>query len=223
MKSIFLTLRRLALATLGGVILAVPAFAAQIDCPLSQVRREITTQLPSGWWNTPMVSRLSDTRVIQIAGRPALQCIYGAAGSIQRNSPNGQTCSANARGFTCVSAAPRTYSTGSLHIPQTWAADLDRGVVGQGGEDIWFQAETASLLYLKPRNGAKIGVGDRSNRGFEGCRNARMSNARVSLRDIPVGSYVCMRSSEGRISQFRVNAVTGGSPKTLSIGYITWR
>lgn len=223
MKSVFPSLRRLALAALGSAILAGPALAAQIDCPLSQVRREITTQLPNGWWNTPMVSRLSDTRVIQISGRPALQCIYGAAGRIQRNAPNGQTCTASALGFICVSASPGTYSTGTLHIPQTWAADIDRGAVGQDGADIWFQAETASLLYLVPRNGAKIGVGARSARGFEGCRSARMSNARVSLRDIPVGSYVCMRTSEGRISQFRVNAVTGGSPKKLSIGYTTWR
>jgi hypothetical protein len=102
MKFILPSLRRLALATLGCTILAGPALAAQIDCPLSQVRREITTQLPNGWWNTPMVSRLSDTRVIQIAGRPALQCVYGTAGRIQRNAPDGQTCTVNARGFTCV-------------------------------------------------------------------------------------------------------------------------
>jgi hypothetical protein len=50
-----------------------------------------------------------------------------------------------------------------------------------------------------------------------------MSANRVSLRDIPVGSYVCVKTNEGRISQFRVNGISSGSPKTLSLGYTTWQ
>lgn len=118
---------------------------------------------------------------------------------------------------------PVTYSTGPLVIPQTWLADLDEGHVDSTGADIWIEAETASLLYVTPRNGAKIAVGDRSNRGFDGCSAASFSSARVSLADIPVGSYVCAKTNEGRISQFRVNAISGISPKNLSLGYTTWQ
>jgi hypothetical protein len=38
-----------------------------------------------------------------------------------------------------------------------------------------------------------------------------------------VGSYVCVRTNEGRISQFRINAISSGSPRTLSLGYTTWQ
>lgn len=40
---------------------------------------------------------------------------------------------------------------------------------------------------------------------------------------MPVGPYVRVRTNEGRISQFRVNAVSGGPPKTLKLGYTTWQ
>ncbi|WP_169576951.1 hypothetical protein [Sediminimonas qiaohouensis] len=202
------------------------ASAERIECPQSKIRREVTTALPSGWWNTPIVNSLTDVRVITIGGKKALQCLYGPAGSIQRYAPEGATCSTSGGAFECetASAGPQTFTTSALDIPQTYTADLDRGSVGAGNAaDIWFQAETADLLYVAPRNGARLGVGDRSNRGYAGCSSARFTRDRVSLRDIPVGSYICVRTNEGRISQFRVNGVTGGSPKTLKIGYTTWR
>lgn len=215
-----------ALALTGLAALSGPALAERINCPHDQVRREITTPLPSGWWNTPIVSRLSETRVITVGGRRALQCVYANSGSIQRYAPEGANCRAVSGGFECDTApsGPSTFSSKALNIPQTYTADLDRGSVGAGaGADIWFQAETAELLYITPRNGARLGVGNRANRGYAGCSAARFSTDRVSLRDIPVGSYVCVRTNEGRISQFRVNAISGGSPRTLSIGFTTWR
>ena len=48
------------LAGVGVVALALSAPAAasavEINCPVNQVRREITTPLPGGWWNTPIVN-----------------------------------------------------------------------------------------------------------------------------------------------------------------------
>jgi hypothetical protein len=224
-------------AGVAGVItaLAGQAAAATIDCPATQVRREITTPLPGGWWNTPIVDRLSDTRVVNIGGRPALQCVYGQAGSVQRNAPVGETCTATPRGFVCRPLRPpvpppppprpaETFSTGPVSLPQTYLVNLDNGNVTSGPQaDLWFQAETATRLFLAPQNGAMIAVGDRSNRGFAGCSRAAFSSARVPLAAVPVGSYVCVRTNQGRISQFRVNGISGGPVKTLQLGYTTWR
>ena len=209
----------------AAAIIAGATGAASADfirCPLDQARRTITNPLPSGWWTTPIVNHLSETKVQNIGGKPALLCIYGASGSVQREAPRGQTCRAVRGGFDC-GGGPRPAASGRLDIPQTYMFDLDRGAVTQAGADFWFQAETRTLLYLVPRNGARIGVGNRSNRGAAGCAAARMTTERVSLSDLPVGSYVCARTNEGRISQFRINAISPGSPKTLSIGFTTWR
>ncbi len=90
---------RWAAALLFGLTASVQA--ATIQCPLPDARRTITNPLPEGWWTTPIVNRLSDTRVADIGGEQALICEYGNSGSIQRRAPSGQTCRAADRGFTC--------------------------------------------------------------------------------------------------------------------------
>lgn len=216
-----------AIALACAVGFSASAQADSIRCPLDQIRREVTTPLPNGWWNTPMVFSLQETRIVTLNdGRKALQCDYGPSGSIQRYAPDGADCRATSGGFECrisASGGAATHSTGPIELNQTYTVDLDTGRVGRDGADLWFQAETRDLLYLTPIGGAKIGVGNRSNRGRDGCASARMSTNRVSLRDVPVGSYVCMMTGEGRISQFRLNDVSRGSPKQLSLGYTTWR
>lgn len=206
-----------------------------IRCPLSQATRNITDRLPRGWWTTPIANRLSGTRVQRIGGRPALMCLYGNSGSIQRDAPAGQTCTATRGGFRCVSGSPRprrdsgrnsgrdAVASGTITVRQTHMFDLDRGREQTRGADVWFQAESRSLLYLMPQNNARIAVGNRRNRGFEGCSRARFSRNRVSLRDLPVGSYVCAKTNEGRISQFRVEAISRSAPKTLRLRFTTWR
>ncbi|MEP0519299.1 MAG: hypothetical protein ABJO09_08895 [Hyphomicrobiales bacterium] len=204
---------------------AAEAAVQSISCPVEKIRRTVTTALPDGWWHTPIVNTLQSTKIVRIGGKNALQCNYGSAGKIQRYAPTNARCQAIASGFRCevrVAAGPQTFSTGEVNIPQTYSVDLDRGRLTGAGADIWFRAETRDLLYFSPRNGARIGVGNRSNRGFRGCSTARYTTERVSLRDIPVGSYVCVKTDKGRISQFRVNRVAG-SPKTVTIGYTTWK
>jgi hypothetical protein len=94
----------LAAAGLATVLTAgaTAAQAFEIACPLPQIRREVVTPLPPGWWQTPIINNLMDTEVINIGGNPALQCRYGAAGSIQRQAPPGMNCSAHPGGFSCL-------------------------------------------------------------------------------------------------------------------------
>jgi hypothetical protein len=198
----------------------------RVECPLDDARRTITNPLPDEWWTTPTVNKLSATRVQEIGGRRALMCVYGSSGSIQRYEPEGYTCTAVTDGFNCRRGAapsnPGTYATGQVELRQTYLVDLDEGRAARPGADLWFEAETRENLYLTPQNGAEIWVGDRSNRNYEGCVRGSFSASRVPLSAVPVGSYVCVRTDQGRISQFRMNAISPGSPKTLTLGYTTW-
>jgi hypothetical protein len=114
---------------------------------------------------------------------------------------------------------PETFSTGPIDLQQTFTANLDNGNVGGGGTDIWYQAVTAVEKYITPQNGARIALGDGTNRGYAGCAAETFSNASVPLADMPVGTYVCVRTNQGRISQFRVNGFVG---TTMKLGYTTW-
>ncbi|MFQ5437761.1 MAG: hypothetical protein ACE5DK_02910 [Paracoccaceae bacterium] len=119
--------------------------------------------------------------------------------------------------------APVTFSTGPLVLKQTYSANFDNGTISTPGSDLWFQAVNPTHRYLKPRNGAKMAVGNRSNRGYYGCASAHYSAHRVNINALPVGSYVCMKTNAGRISQFRVNAIWGGAVKKMKLGYTTWQ
>lgn len=114
---------------------------------------------------------------------------------------------------------PGTYTTGPIDLPQTYTANLDNGNVGGSGTDIWYQAVTNSEKYITPEPGAAIALGDGSNRGYEGCSVADFSSDRVALEDMPVGTYVCVKTNQGRISQFRVNGFVG---TTMKLGYTTF-
>ncbi|MBW6507650.1 MAG: SH3 domain-containing protein [Rhodobacteraceae bacterium] len=114
---------------------------------------------------------------------------------------------------------PVTHSSGLIDLNQTFTANLDNGSIGGAGADIWYHAVTATQKYIAPRNGAQLALGDGSNRGYAGCRVASFSAAEIPLGAIPVGTYVCVKTSEGRTSQFRLNGYAG---TTMKLGYTTW-
>ncbi len=115
---------------------------------------------------------------------------------------------------------PKTYSTGGIDWKQTWLIDLDNGTQASSpGNDLWYEAVTDTEKYITPKNGAKISIGDFGQHGFDGCSAATYTSAKLALDDAPVGSYICVKTNEGRISEFRVNGFAG---TTMKIGYTTW-
>jgi hypothetical protein len=122
---------------------------------------------------------------------------------------------------------PGPYSSGSLDIPQTYVVDLDRGVVLDSnhlaGGDIWFEAATATARYFSPYGGGSLSapMGTLAP-GLSGCQSANYSTNRIAIGDLPVGTYVCVHTDEGRYSQVRIESLVGPSPGTLSISFTTW-
>ncbi len=115
--------------------------------------------------------------------------------------------------------APVTYSTGPVNLPLGNRANLDNGSVGPGGADIWYRQVSPGNRRLVPVNGARMARGDGTNRGLAGCSSKSYSPAALPLAALSVGTYVCVRTSQGRISQFRVNSY---GPAVMRIGYTTW-
>lgn len=215
------------------------AAESRIDCPLQQARRTITGNMAKGWWTTPVVDRLSQTKIMNIGGKSTLVCVYGNAGSVMREAPAGQRCTAVTGGFKCSGGAspsvqinpqilqpvpqpsqPGTVAAGSLKVKLSYSFDLDRGMISKGAAvDIWLEAKTRTDVYLTPRNGVSLSVTGRRERGRAGCGKVRYSGGKVPLAKLQTGYYVCVKTSEGRISEFRI---TGKSSGALSLTYKTW-
>ncbi len=212
--------------TVASLSLATPASAqTRIACPLPDAHRTITSPLPEGWWTTPIVDRLSELSVDEIGGQPTLVCKYGSAGQIQMRAPAGQPCRVADGAFLCGarSYSGRVHSTGSFLAQQTFLFDLDVGALAlrERGADVWFQAVTNSEMYLTPVNGTELAFGDGTDRGFAGCQAAQFSAERVPIR-ATVGRFVCVRTSDGRLSQFQIADLSGTTPRSLTIYYTTW-
>ncbi len=119
--------------------------------------------------------------------------------------------------------APKTHRTGTLELRQTFMADFDKGRISSGpGADIWFQAKTPLERYITPRNRARIAIAGKRSLGKDGCAALRLAEKPIPVRDLTAGTYVCVRTSERRYAQFRVNVPAGPSPGRMQIGYTTW-
>lgn len=119
-----------------------------------------------------------------------------------------------------IPLVPVTFSTGGINWKQTWEINLDTGAQGsEPGTDLWYEAVTDTEKYITPQHGAKISIGDFGQHGWSGCKSSTFTSAKLALDDAPIGSYICVKTNEGRISEFRVNGFAG---TTMKIGYTTW-
>jgi hypothetical protein len=117
---------------------------------------------------------------------------------------------------------PVVFSQGTLELAPSTQANLDNGNVGPQGADLLSQLTNLLEVALAPTNGAQINFAGGAQRGFAGCSAAAAGNAAVPLAAIAVGDYICMRTNEGRISEFRVTNIIPVI-RILSISYTTWQ
>jgi hypothetical protein len=109
-------------------------------------------------------------------------------------------------------------------IPQTFTYDLDTGLLTSGqGVDLWFQAETATERFLTPQNTAVIARYGTSAPGKGGCLETTLSTARVNVLQLTVGTFVCVRTTENRISAVEITQASLSQNQQLMIRFTTWR
>ena len=117
---------------------------------------------------------------------------------------------------------PPIHSDGTFDWSAPFPANFDNGIVGALGADLSYFAPDLINLQLIPINGAQISFTDGAERGYAGCSTAVYSAGPVLLASIPVGGYLCLKTNEGRISEFRINSI-GPILRILSVGYTTWQ
>ncbi len=132
-----------------------------------------------------------------------------------------------------VPGVPGTPGTGSNPPPGTVAfsktvtmlpgqhLDLEDGTLDSAGTDIWYRERSGSTpARMVPIRGALIALGDGTKRGYGGCNAATYSADPVPLWQMPVSTYVCVRTNRDQISQFRVNGVAGDR---ITLSFTTWK
>jgi len=124
---------------------------------------------------------------------------------------------------TAVIRALLVHQQGTLAIQQTFSADLDAGTITSArGADIFFQARTATERFITPRNGAVIAVAGRQEIDRAGCAALNLRPDPIPIQRVPAGTYLCVRTNDGRLSRVRVDQTVGPSPGVLRITFLTW-
>ena len=114
----------------------------------------------------------------------------------------------------------------SLEIPQTFIADLDRGLIPPPSDrltgDIWFRAETATSRFLSPFRGATLALVTGPAPRKAGCQRASLKNEAIDVNSLTVGQYVCVETNESRLSQVLITGTPGPSPGVLRVDVTTY-
>jgi uncharacterized protein YraI len=114
---------------------------------------------------------------------------------------------------------PPRLTSGTLELDPDYAADLDSGTVRELGADLVLTAQLLSDVQLVAKNGTQLAPAGRSVPGYFGCRDAAFSADPIPFEALTFSAYVCIRTSEGRIAQMRVNDNDG---TRLAVSFATW-
>lgn len=195
-----------------------------------------------GWLPPPVLAML-------VAGALVLVSLFatgvlpGALANIGAPSPTATTSSSangGGGGGGSATATPAPTMTpaptptqpifSSSSTPATVAAntcfDLDNGTTvifgSTDGDFCWQVADPTRTL--TPQNTALVAIQSAGTQpGFQDCANASVQNNAIngspSSNEIPTGTYLCFRTSAGRVAMMHI-AMYGTD---LQIDYITWR
>jgi hypothetical protein len=122
-----------------------------------------------------------------------------------------------------TTSVPPVHASGALAIPQTYRADLDAGRLSSDSQaDLWFRARSATERDLVPQGGARIALIGQDPPGYHGCASAGFSTQPIQMSQLRAGTYLCVRTEGGRLSQVRVSDPVGPSPGELLVTYVIW-
>jgi len=118
---------------------------------------------------------------------------------------------------------PGILRRGNLTVRQTYLADLDTVNERSAGADMWFQAKTATQLFITPRNGATVRRWGTSKPTYNQCRSVGKSTASVPLSSLSPNTWLCFKTAQGRISLVRYRGISSSYPHNLFLYVETYR
>lgn len=89
-----------------------------------------------------------------------------------------------------------------LMVPDAFL-DTDSGSIAADGADLWFQQVSDSERYLVPQQDAVVATQGQDSPGAEGCAKATLGGDRILLDNLQPGTYLCLRTANGNISEMR--------------------
>jgi hypothetical protein len=118
-------------------------------------------------------------------------------------------------------ATPPIQASGKLLPVPGDTIDLDTLTLNSGNEDLLYQVDANNYHWLTPQDEAMIGVFSSREPSLPECQSASMSHAPIAVESLPVGTYLCYTTNEGRLGRALLEAVDPNN-FTLTLDLLTW-
>jgi hypothetical protein len=120
-----------------------------------------------------------------------------------------------------ATATPAGQVGGELSPLPRDTIDLDKLTLNSGDADLAYVADPNGYHWLSPQGGALIGVFGNTEPSITSCQAAVMSPAPIAVESLPVGTYLCYDTNQGRFGRALFKAL---DPQTfaLTLNLLTW-
>ena len=118
-------------------------------------------------------------------------------------------------------STPPIQASGVLSPAPSDTIDLDTLTLNSGNEDLLYQEDANHYHWLTPEDKAMIGVFGKLQPSLPECQSASMSHAPIAVESLPVGTYLCYTTNEGRLGRALLEAVDPNN-FTLTLDLLTW-
>lgn len=109
-----------------------------------------------------------------------------------------------------------------MTVDSSYYFDLDEGDpdASGGARDAWYHGVSIDEQYIEPMNGAKFKKwGGGGTPSYDDCKDASLSGNAINFDDIPEGTILCYKTSEGRYGRMQIDDKTD---TTVRIDFRTW-
>jgi hypothetical protein len=118
-------------------------------------------------------------------------------------------------------ATPPIQRRGLLSPAPGDTIDLDNLTLNSGNEDLLYKADANNYHWIAPVDVARIGVFSSQEPSLAECHSASMSHAPIAVESLPIGTYLCYSTNDGRLGRALLKAVDPNN-FTLTLDLLTW-
>ncbi len=113
--------------------------------------------------------------------------------------------------------------TGKVDLDSSYKYDFDGGVLSppSSDADLWFHSINAFDRNLEPQNGAQMAL-KASSPSLDDCMSASLSSSSISVFDLSVGNWICIKTNQGNYGRMEVESLSGAPINSVRLDYRIW-
>lgn len=121
-----------------------------------------------------------------------------------------------------LTPTPVVYLTGEAELMNGDQLDLDSAALNPSentAADLLYQSGSAPAHLLTPLNDTKWAAVGETLPSLSSCLNAELNDNSIGFNTVPVGTYICFRSSEQLVGWLLIDGIKAGK---LTVSFLTW-